>query len=678
MPLAFLAPVFLAGLAALAIPVLIHLANRPRKEPVRFPSLMFLEKVEYRASSRRRIRNLVLFALRCLALILIAGAFARPFLDRPDAPPVAIDGGREVVVLFDRSASMAIDDRMDRARAEVGEIAAGLRRGDRATLVAFDHGAAAANRATGDPATLRAAADSLRPGDGGTRLGPALRLAESILAGSPLPRRELVVISDFQRRAWDAESAVAAPEGTAVRLVRVGQSRPNAAVADAAATRERFSGRERARVTATVSARGGPFEGPVALELDGRVVQEARLAVAAGEVGRVTFDPVTLPDRPVRATVRIPGDALTTDDALHLTLRGDRPLRVVIGQDPGADRRTSLYLARALQAGPDHDVAVLPVAALTTTALAGVDVVVLNDAEPAGDAGARRIREFAESGGGVIVVLGDRSRGRGVESLGLGRLQGTRDRTADGGASLARVDAQHPIFEPFRGAAAGQLSRARFFRYRVLDPEPGATVLARYDDGAAAMVVRDLGQGRVVGLTAPLDGRWGDLVLQPSFLPLTHRLARHASGRTAVPAWRTVGEVLDVGPLLAAAPDPASDPGSGPVVRTPSGGRIPLTPERTVISLEERGFYEVRDPRTGAPPAAVAVNADPAESELEPMDTDVVEAALMAGGAPPILSSGAPVDRERTQSLWWWVLAAAFVVLAFETVVGNVVSRRYA
>ncbi|NIP83404.1 MAG: hypothetical protein GWM90_30930, partial [Gemmatimonadetes bacterium] len=99
MPLAFLAPVFLAGLAALAIPVLIHLANRPRKQVVEFPSLMFLERVEYRASSRRRLRDLVLFTLRSLALVLVAAAFARPYLDRPDAPATAPDGGREVVIL---------------------------------------------------------------------------------------------------------------------------------------------------------------------------------------------------------------------------------------------------------------------------------------------------------------------------------------------------------------------------------------------------------------------------------------------------------------------------------------------------------------------------------------------------------------------------------------------------
>ena len=676
MPLSFLAPAFLAGLAALAIPVLIHLANRPKKDVVRFPSLMFLEKVEYQASSRRRLRNLVLLTLRCLALILLAGAFARPYIDRPDAPPVAVDGGREIVVLVDRSASMAVGDRMTRARAEAAGVAEGLRRGDRATVVAFDHSAVAANRATDDASALRAAVDTLRPGAGATRLAPALRLAESILAGSPLQRRELVVVSDFQRTAWDDEARAAAPAGATIRLAPLGGEVANAGVVGAAASRERFSGRERARITATIRARGQPFEGAVALELDDRVVQERTVRVAGGATERVTFDPITLPDRPARAVVRIPADAFPADDAHYLALRGDRPLRVVIGEDPAADDRTSLYLGRALQASAAYEVAVLPVAALTPAALAGADVVVLNDADPAGETGTGRLRDFVHGGGGLVVVLGPRSRGRGVEALGIGRVEGTRDRTAAGGGSLARLDAQHPVFAPFRGGAAGQLAGARFFRYRELLPAEGTAVLARYTDGTVAMAARDAGQGRLVALTSPLDGRWSDLVLQPAFVPFVHSLARHVSGRAPSPAWRTVGDLLDTEPLLAGPPQADADEGTAAAVRAPSGARIPLVPGRTVISLGEAGFYEVRDPRTGTAPGVVAVNTDRAESELEPVDTEVVASALMAGGPAVAPSSAEPVDRERDQSLWWWVLAAAFIIMVAEPVLANVLSGR--
>lgn len=82
MPLQFLAPFFFAALAALAVPVLIHLIQRERKDALQFPSLMFLRQVPYKSVRRRRIRHWFLFLMRCAALILLMAAFARPFMDR--------------------------------------------------------------------------------------------------------------------------------------------------------------------------------------------------------------------------------------------------------------------------------------------------------------------------------------------------------------------------------------------------------------------------------------------------------------------------------------------------------------------------------------------------------------------------------------------------------------------
>ena len=57
-------------------------------------------------------------------------------------------------------------------------------------------------RATSDRGRLEAAIGAAKVTSGGTRYGPALKLAESILAQSTLPRREAVLISDFQKSGW--------------------------------------------------------------------------------------------------------------------------------------------------------------------------------------------------------------------------------------------------------------------------------------------------------------------------------------------------------------------------------------------------------------------------------------------------------------------------------------------
>src|SRR5438552_3524537 len=101
----FLAPAFLAGLAAIAVPVLIHLIHRERKVVIEFPSLMFLERIPYKSVRRQKIRHLLLLILRCAALALLVAAFARPFFQK-HRPPITGRGARELVVLLDRSSSM--------------------------------------------------------------------------------------------------------------------------------------------------------------------------------------------------------------------------------------------------------------------------------------------------------------------------------------------------------------------------------------------------------------------------------------------------------------------------------------------------------------------------------------------------------------------------------------------
>src|SRR3954453_20051411 len=112
--MSFLTPLFLAGLGAIAIPVLIHLIQRERKRVVHFLSLMFLQRIPYQSVRRRRIRHWFLLAMRAAAIALIVLAFARPFVQQGALAAAAAGGAREIVVLLDNSASMGYGDHWQR------------------------------------------------------------------------------------------------------------------------------------------------------------------------------------------------------------------------------------------------------------------------------------------------------------------------------------------------------------------------------------------------------------------------------------------------------------------------------------------------------------------------------------------------------------------------------------
>src|SRR5438876_3043891 len=84
--MSFLAPLFLLGALAVALPVVFHLIRRTSKEKITFSSLMFLQPTPPRVTRRNRLENIFLLFLRCLVLCFLALGFARPFLQKPMVP----------------------------------------------------------------------------------------------------------------------------------------------------------------------------------------------------------------------------------------------------------------------------------------------------------------------------------------------------------------------------------------------------------------------------------------------------------------------------------------------------------------------------------------------------------------------------------------------------------------
>jgi hypothetical protein len=675
----FLTPAFLAGLAALAVPVLVHLTNRPRSETIAFPSLMFLEKIPYRSVKRQSLRHWALFALRCAAFVLLALAFARPFFGRATRAATAVDGARVRVVLLDRSYSMGYTGRWARgveaARKALGELGPQ----DRAAVVLFDRAPQSSGEPTADRARLSAELDAARPGFGVTRYAPALRSAQEILDTANVPRHEIVLITDFQKAGWEGADDVRLPESTKLTWVDVsGGPASNLAITGVDLERDYALGRERVIPTARLVNKGARAltDVPVTFEVDGRVVRDQKASLGPNTSASVTFDPFPLPPATARATVRVTPDALAEDDAFHLVLApgGDLP---VLALESGPSRGRSLYLQRALSIGhrPRFRVEAKDVAQLRAEDLAPGMLVILNDAPPPAGAAGARLREFVSGGGGLLVALGEQSASSAwsgeMAALLPGPFGPAVDRSAEWGATLAYVDYSHPVFEIFRGPHSGDFSSSRFFRYRRLDARDG--ILARFDDGAAALAARDFGKGRVMVWTSSLDTSWNDLALQPVFLPFLHQLVRYGARHVDTPASYTVGEALDLSrePILRKADAAAL---------LPSGERTRLAAGTLGLELGAPGFYELRPAAGGAPFQVAAANVDRTESDLAAMDPEELVAAVQRGGPSTagIPAEAAPTtdESESRQGLWRYLLMAALVLLAAETMVSNRLSSR--
>ncbi|MGH9612467.1 MAG: BatA domain-containing protein, partial [Bryobacteraceae bacterium] len=143
----FLAPWFLAGIVAVGVPLWLHLLRQYRSEPQPFSSLMFFEPRTQSSILHRRLRYLVLLALRVALLALMALAFANPFVNQT----AVLAGGKKLVVIaVDRSFSMRYGDRMERAKEEAKKVVASMRGGEQGHIAAVDSGVQLLTQPTND------------------------------------------------------------------------------------------------------------------------------------------------------------------------------------------------------------------------------------------------------------------------------------------------------------------------------------------------------------------------------------------------------------------------------------------------------------------------------------------------------------------------------------------------
>jgi hypothetical protein len=687
--MSFLTPLFFLALGAMAVPVLIHLTQKERKSVVEFPSLMFLRKIPYESVQRRRLRDILLLMLRLAALVLIVAAFARPFL-RGSELSAAAGGARDIVVLVDRSYSMGYGDTWTRAQRAVEQALAGATPADRISVVAFADVAEVLVRSTPDRSRAIAAVTSAQPGPGSTRFGPALKLASSLIAESLLPRKEIIVVSDFQRAGWLPDDTLRVPGGTQITPVVVeGASGLNLAVTPVALLRARDGGQERITVTANVLNRSGEAATnvPIHLEVDGRAVQDLQISAAPHSSASVSFAPLTITSANTRASVRIgnPGqavDALERDNVFHFVATPAAPVPVLLVSQGRAEQ--NLYLSRALAIGeqPRFDTSLQAPDALAGDAMNRARLIILNDV-PISEAAAARLVAFVEGGGGLLIAAGPRASWPGSRADWLPASIGqVVDRTRGAPARLSGMDYGHAVFEPFRAPRSGDFSTSRFYSYRALGGAKGATVLARFDTGEPALIERTAGRGRIVLFASTLDLAWNDLALKPMFLPFVHQLGRHLSGFKEQPAWLTIGQVLDVdaAEIAAGATSGATArAAAGRTVLAPGGQRRDLAAGSSALELGEQGFYEIRGSGRDAGPVIVAAsNVSIAESDLTRMDPKELVAAV-TGGDPTGSTSGADVlpdeAQELAQRVWWYLLFAGILLLIAETVLAHRLTR---
>jgi hypothetical protein len=641
----------LTALAAVILPILAHLLFRRRSRPVDLGTLRFLKVAVRQDTRRRKLKRLLLLALRLACVVLLVLLFARPFRAE------FIGGGDAglTVLLIDRSASMSRkrdgERLIDRAVRELSEVVAHVPARSRVEAAWFDRKAEpieASEDGRVSLASLEAPATLM----GGTDFAAALSwAADRCAAAAGNGPRAVHILTDLQRTGFGSLEDFAFPKDVPVHVWDVGPAETgNIAVTGIRPVGLMVRADHPTTVQATIlNAHTEPLnQRPVRLRLANKrkVIEIPAVAsAAAGASTTVAFETPPLGPGLWQGTVFVAADdELPLDNSRHVALYAAAQPRVLLLDGASRDVAAlgeAYFLEAALRLAPPGEtvpdapfrVIVFPYGTdARVPDLGQVDVLVAANIAGFPAADSARVRAFLDRGGSAIVFGGSNlgpasAASYAAAGLSVGEITGTHT-ARDVPFRIAEFARDDAMLRPFADPQHGDLHRLTFSACTQVAPGDGVRVLARFRDGTPLLLERQTGRSRVVWCAASVGREHGEWSRSRLFLPLVHQLVRGAAGQA----------------------------GAGPVRDLPAAGETP--------GVRQQGeVWEVR-------------NLEPQESELERCTPEEFAQRLgvkLAENAGGLVSVVAEKDGNelRAGELWPWLWLGLVLFWLAEGVLAN-------
>jgi hypothetical protein len=691
MSLFFLHPIYLLGLLAASLPILIHLLNRRRMKRIRFPAVRFILLTQKRISRSYRLRHWLVLALRTMAIILLALLMANPIF-QTGAGLFAGGGPVSLVVVLDNSLSMTwsgdgrgFKDAKEAARVLIDSLNAG----DRAAIIPTSISGKEAFRLKEEKEVLLRDLQGIEISDGTANFDTALDKAYELL-NVPAGQKEIRLITDMGLTGWDQFSTAALKQydpSIPLKTLRVSaKNRPlNGAVKEIKlggqgvgvnlplqieAVLANFGAAEIKDVLVQLSIDGEAREQKLATvppHGETSVKFQSRLGKPGAHVGEITLKKEGFAGNP-RSHF-----ALHAQDKLNiLVVDGDPQTALVRSEtfflsralNPAGDQNTSLYLPTVIVAD-----------SLGAVSLESYQVVVLCNVAVISEAVAQKLRSFLSQGGGLLIFTGDRLQldsynQRLAQSL-PAQLREKRLAPEASAEKIGKIASSHPALENFSDPILQEsLSSSRVWGY-FRGAAAGKSVLVSLANGDPLILEQKVGSGTVIFVGTSADRDWTDLPVKTAYLPLMQSFTNYLAGgrRGALDSGVSVGSTKEIAL-------PASVVGKSIRISKPnkqeSQVAVVADKDQSVARFEENeqaGFYRVALPaaadKTPAVAQIYAVNPPFLESRLDKISESELQAKLQPIKVEVIPIEGLKHGGTRTD-LALPLLAMLIVVLLFE------------
>ena len=707
--MSFMNLALVGGVAAAAIPILVHLISKSQHREVKWGGMHLIELTLKSQQRRLRFENWLLMLLRCAIPVLLALCMARPILK--GSAVLWADKKASLLVLLDNSYSLDFKGvggtNFEKARDTSVKIVEQLKRGSDVNVILMsDPDSPLYDTPVFNTKAVAQEISELSAGFGQARVSAALEKGAEHLITMNHAQREVVLISDLQRTSWPTEEGEAALRTRVCKQLRgleippnitlfhVGaEGRENVCVETLSFSRLLLGVNQKLSVQASLRNYGERNHDSlrVIFRADGKEMDEQIIPLEAGERRQVRFSHQF--DRPGSHVVEVfaEADALKADNIFRASIPVWDKVPVLIVNGDSSDeplKGETDFLEIALQpfgAGGAKDLEdlletrVVYAAEFNAEAIGQARVVVMANVAQLKLGQLDDLQTYVKDGGGLLIFGGDKLdlRWYNEQLLPYGLLPARLGKLADKQKDpepFTRVVVQrfnHPALEIFSNPRNGDLASVEISRWHKTLEDPDNDLVrpvARLETGDAFLTEKIWGNGRIIFCATSCDDAWTTLPLREVFVPFVQRLCTYLASSVMPPRNLGVGQ-------KAIAHFPPGDAGGEVVVSDPQGEQhkrpIELRAGRGVATFDETarpGLYKMRG--VEGEPIHFVVNTERTESDLKQLTAEgrLELADSMGADLVTDLEEYRKLDHSRRfgQEIWKPLFALVLAILFFE------------
>jgi len=558
----------LFGLAAAAIPVILHLLNLRKLKTIEFSTLAFLKELQTTKIRRIKLRQFLLLIVRTLLIVAIVLAFSRPAMKGTIAGTVGTRARTTIVMILDNSMSMRLRNEhgalLKQGKELALRVADMMNEGDELFLIRTSQlPLPVTETPMHDVVAIKTMIRETQESQSSFAFHDALILAKRLLQESQNSNKEMYVFSDFQYSSWrnkNDTTDVFTLENTRVFVAKFSAQQQNIALDTVAVQTSIIEHNNPVNISITTRNYGEHKMNDYALSifLEGKRVAQKNISIDAWSRKTEIFSVLPNSYGWIKGYAEIESDALDDDNKRYFSFYVPESISIAFVSESERDIHFPLL---AMNASDDSLHSFFHTQTMIHSELSRIqmnmhNVIVVSNVASLSKSEGEQLMQFLQRGGGVIFFPGEKMDITSFninffKPMNVPQIQGIL-RPSENGQRISfveNIDYGHPLFSGvFENESEMKTQPNRKIELPIIYTmvqriagKEGTSVMAAHSS-FSLLSEYTIGEGKLLVYAIAPTFAWSDFPRRGIFVPLMYRSVLYCARGTGRSYAFLVGE----------------------------------------------------------------------------------------------------------------------------------------